>query len=624
MYPDAMTRISAWFRLLIPLYLLVLVQVHPTCAQEVTVQASVNSTVVGTQEVVTFTLSVQGSDGSDVQPPGAPESKGLALAQSTPGTQRNVSIINGRVSQSFGYTWAFRPIGEGQARIEAMTVTVGDRTYHTEPIDIQVVPQSDRPARPQRRDPFASPFSPSDPEPEPEPPSDRDIFIRATPASATVWQGQQLVIQYRLFFRDGIQLRQSRLTDSWEAEGFWREEMDVETRPIPQTVVQNGLRYNVITLKQAAVFPARAGDLSVDPLRIESEAMLPAGRRDPFQSLFSMRSRYSPVELASGTVRVTARPLPDGAPSSFQGVVGNFTMTARTDRQQVEVGSSIRLSVTLRGDGNLATLAAPRIQAPAVFETYEPQSTLDVDRSGNRLTGSKTFTYVLIPRANGVFEIPPVEFSWFDPDANSYRTTQSNAVPVTVTGTARVPDVVSATTNGLPVDDVAPPFVEATNWTQASPTPLHSRSLTWILLMVPVLVYGLGRGVDIRRRRQSANPSAARGRRAHPLSRHHLKRATELMHTPDTAGFFEELDRAVLGFVGNRLDIPERGLTRARLDEILVERGVPSGTRTRLLHFLDTCDMGIYAPSAMDHDRREQALDDASALIPDLDEHFST
>lgn len=610
-------------RLSILLCLLAAMQVRPSHAQEVSVQASVNATVIGTEEVVTYTLSVQGSDGSDVQPPAAPESRGLALAQSTPGTQRNVSIVNGRVSQSFGYTWAFRPIGEGQARIEAMTITVGDRTYHTDPIEIEIVPQSQRPARPQRRDPFSSLMAPADPEPEPEPPSDRDIFIRATPASSTVWQNEQLVIQYRLYFREGIQLRQSRLTDSWEAEGFWREEMDVETRPIPQTVVENGLRYNVITLKRAAVFPARAGDLSVDPLRIESEAMLPTERRDPFQSLFSMRSRYTPVELASGEVRVAARPLPGGAPESFQGVVGNFVLSARTDRQQVEVGSSIRLTVTVRGDGNLATLSAPRIHVPAVFDTYEPESSLAIDRSGNRLTGSKTFTYVLIPRANGSYEIPPVEFSWFDPDANVYRTTQSDPFPVTVTGTATVPDVVSATTNGLPVDDVAPPFVHAAKWVRTSSPPLHRRTATWIILLLPVLAFGAGLIVDRQRRRHADAPSLSRGRRAHPLSRQHLKRATELMHTDDTAGYFEELDRAVLGFIGNRLDIPERGLTRARLDAILAEKGIPTGTRERLRAFLDTCDLGRYAPSGMNHERREGALDDASALIPDIDEHLS-
>jgi hypothetical protein len=96
------------------------------------------------------------------------------------------------------------------------------------------------------------------------------------------------------------------------------------------------------------------------------------------------------------------------------------------------------------------------------------------------------------------------------------------------------------------------------------------------------------------------------------------------MHTDDTVGYFEELDRAVLGFIGNRLDVPERGLTRARLDAILAENGIPPEIRSRLKAFLDTCDLGRYAPSGMDHERREGALDEAAALIPDIDEHLST
>jgi hypothetical protein len=594
-------------------------------ARQVDVQASVDATTIGTEESVTLTITIDGSDGSDVQVPQPPEAVGLALLQTIPRTQQSVSIIGGQMSRSFGYSWTYRPTGQGTARIEASTVRVKDREYHTQVIQVQVVPQDQRPARARRTDPFAgafrSPFDPPATEPAPEP-DESDLFIRAVPSKRPAWQNEQVVIEYRLFFREGIQLRQSRLTDSWDAEGFWREELDVETRPIPRIIVENGLRYNTIVLKRAAVFPTRAGDLSVDPLKIESEAMLPFGSRDPFRSLFAMQTRFTPVQLESPEVTIATRPLPEGAPFSFNGAVGSYAITARPDRTSLEVGESMQLSVTVNGRGNLATMEAPILDIPGAFDVYDPDVSTLLDRAGSQLKGSKTFRYILIPRTNGTFEIPPITFSWFDPGTGRYRTSLTDPIPVSVTGTATSPLSVTATTNGMPVDDFAPLFTAAEAWTPTDRLPLHARWWVWSLILLPLAVMG---GVRVWRRHQNRlvrDPRWARGRRAHPLSRKHLKQAMELLESGDTQGYFEEVERAVLGFIGNRLDIAEKGLTRPQLDGLLAERGIHESLRNRLKALLDLCDRGRFAPASFSPENKESAFDDASALIPDLDEQL--
>lgn len=596
-------------------------------AQQVDVHASVDATTIGTEESVTLTITIDGSDGSDVQVPQPPEAVGLTLLQTIPRTQQSVSIINGQMSRSFGYSWSYRPTGQGTARIEASTVVVKNREYHTQPIQVQVVPQDQRPARPRQTDPFAgafrSPFDPPATEPAPEP-DETDLFIRAVPSQRSSWQNEQVVIEYRLFFREGIQLRQSRLTDSWDAEGFWREELDVETRPIPRIMVENGLRYNTIVLKRAAVFPTRAGDLSVDPLKIESEAMMPFGSRDPFRSLFAMQTRFTPVLLESPEVTIESRPLPDGAPASFNGAVGAYAMTVNPDRTSLEVGESMQIAITVTGRGNLATMEAPILDVPAAFDVYDPDVSTLLDRSGAQLTGSKTFRYILIPRTNGTFEIPPITFSWFDPNTGQYRTSSSDVIPVSVTGTATSPLSVTATTNGMPVDDFAPLFTTSEDWVQIQRTPLHTRWWVWSLLLFPLVVMG---GVQVWRRHQDRlvrDPRWARGRRAHPLSRKHLKQAMELLQSGDTKGYFEEVERAVLGFIGNRLDIAEKGLTRPQLDALLAKRGADDALRNRLTQLLDLSDRGRFAPASFSPENKESAFDDASALIPDLDEQLTT
>lgn len=603
--------------------MLALVGADSVAAQQVDVRSSVNATTIGTEEALTYTITVDGSDGSDIMIPSAPESDGLTLLQTVPGTQQSVSIVNGQMSRSFGFNWTYRPTRQGKASIAATVVKVGDREYHTQPIDVNVVPQDQRPARPRQVTPFDRIFrNPLDSPQAAEPPApdDSDLFIRAIPSARSAWQNEQLIVEYRLYFREGIQLRQSRLTDSWDAEGFWREELDVETRPIPRITVENGLRYNTIVLKRAAVFPTRAGEMSVDPLKIESEAMLPFGSRDPMQSLFALGSRFSPVQLASPEVTIESKPLPGGAPASFNGAVGSYAMTVTPDRTTLDVGESLQLTVTITGQGNLATLDAPIFDVPAAFEMYDPDVSSLLDRSGSRLGGSKTFRYVLIPRTNGTFEVPSLEFSWFDPVAGRYRTTAANPIPVTVTGTASAPDVITATTNGMPVDDFAPAFTSAGVWYQAGTTTLHDRVWPWLLVILPALLFAGAILWQKRTDRYTQDVRWARGRRAHPLSRKHLKQAMELLRSGDTHGYFEELERAVLGFIGNRLNVAEKGLTRPQLDGLLADRQVSSDTRSRLRHFLETCDRGRFAPASFSPENKEEAFDIASAIIPNIDE----
>lgn len=586
-------------------------------AQEVSIQASISNRTIGMEEAVIYTLTVAGSDGSDISVPGAPPADGLTLLQSVPGTQRNVSIVNGQMSRSFAFTWTFRPVREGKTTIGATTITVGDRQFHTQPIDVMVVAQSQRPARRQLTDPFSLLRSPFDS--QGAAPTADDIFIRAIPSKRTAYQNEQITLEYRLYFREGIQLRQSRLTDSWDAEGFWREELDVETRPIPRTVVENGIRYNMIVLKRAAVFATRAGKMSIDPLRIESEALLPFGSRDPFQSLFALRTRFTPVQLESERVHIEVRPLPAGAPASFQGAVGTYAMTLRTDRTDLEVGESIQLSITIAGRGNLATLEAPSFDVPTAFEQYDPQVSSMIDRSGTQLSGSKTFRYVLIPRSNGTFEIPAIEFAFYDPTTDRYRTSRSESIHISVTGLASAPEVVTATTNGMPVDDFAVLYTTSSDWIRTRRAPLHKLIWTYLLILIPALVLAGAGLVQYRREERRGNASWARSRRAHPLSKRHLKRATNLLAEGNTHGYFEELERAVLGFVGNRLNVAERGMTRDRLDENLRKRGVDPEIRKRLRNLLDTCDMGRFASSSVTPQNKEDALDEASFLIPEID-----
>lgn len=601
--------------------------IQPSLAQEANVKASVSSSTIGTEEGVSYTIEVEGVSANEVQRPQAPIAEGLTLAQPVASTQTSVSIVNGRMSQSVSFEWIYRANGEGTAQIGSTEVVAKGKTFVTQPIDIVVVPQSQRPQRQARQDPF-NPFGslrrPTQQDPTPPPAiTDRDIFIRAIPSDRSVYRNEQVNIEYQLFYREGMQLRQSRLADSWDAEGFWREELDVERRPIPKTIVENGLRYNTITLKRVAVFPTRTGELTVDPLKIEVEAYIPSRSGDPFDQFFSFRPRYEPVEVASRSVRIDVASLPEKSPEDFLGAVGSFRVDANVDRTEVQVGEPIEIELTISGTGNMATIEPPHFEPPGVFEQYDPQVRTEINRSGRQVTGTKTLTYVLVPRSNGVFQIPQVTLSFFNPARAQYESLNPRPTTVTVTGDPMISAATLTSSSGLPVDDIAGLLTDGASWRRVNPTLLHASAWTYILLGLPLmLLCGLlfyQKHLD----KIEGDQTYARNRRAHPVARKHLKKAEALLVENQPRAFYEEIERALLSFIGNRLNIADKGFTYEQLSNELARRGVGDEVRTRLLHLMEECDRVRYAPILPDQNAMNTACDRASGIIVDLDRVFS-
>ena len=618
-----------------PLFLLTTLLVglavaKPVAAQQdVSVLASVDEITVGEDETVTYTLEVKGASSSEIETPEPPPTEGLVLLQSIPSTQRNVSLVNGRMEQSLAFQWHYRPVRQGTARFDPIAVTVQGESYRTDLIRLTVVPQSQRPRRQASRDPATGLFRRS---PNPTPSASeadgeaeiapKDLFIRAIPSATEAFFNEQVDVEYRLYFRNGIQMRQSRLADSWDAEGFWREDLDVENRPVPRTVVEDGLRYNTITLKRVAVFPTRAGELTIDPLRIDAEALASGRSRDVFDRFFSTRSQYQSIELASDPVTIEARPLPEGAPPSFRDAVGAFRMTTDVSRTQVEVGEPVEIEVQLSGTGNLATLEAPALDVSDAFEVYDPQIDLNINRSLQRVRGTKTFTYVLVPLQNGTFELPEIVFSYFDPEAEAYETFRSNPVRVEVTGTAN-PELARRASSNLRQGEMAGLMTSADRWTPTRGTLLYRRAWTYLVLLLPLLWLG---GLVLYRRwlyRLESDVRYARNRRAHPMARAHLRRADALRKENRPRPFYEALELAVLGFVSDRLNVAPSGMTRLQLNERLAFSGIEETDRLELLAFLEACDQARFSPSRPTPEAMETSYGAAAALIVRYDTLFS-
>ena len=290
---------------------------------------------------------------------------------------------------------------------------------------------------------------------------------------------------------------------------------------------------------------------------------------------------------------IRARPLPSGAPASFAGAVGQFGLAVETDRREVEVGEPVRITATISGQGNIATLEAPDVDAPDVFEEYPPRADEQIDRRAARIRGRKTFTYTLVPRYGGRYTLPPVAWSYFDPEAGAYRTLQSDSLRLRVIGPA------------APLAEAAPPAADpnaligprsTANWQRRTPpTPFYARPWVWVGFGVPALaLLGL---VAVRRRRDRDMDSAyARSLRAFPAAEQGLREASVRLNAGKPRAFYARLERTLRLFLTDRLGASVLGLPLPDLGQLLAERGVSSVTQADVIALLEESEAAQYAP----------------------------
>lgn len=566
----------------------------------VEVQAKVQRSTVGRGEEVVYVLTVEGASLSEIEFPEAPSAAGLAPASRQPQISQDVVYRNGQLQRTLAFRWTYRPQRTGQTQFTPVTFTIAGERYRTETVSVRVLRQA--PAS-SRRDDARSAAS-----------SDK-IFIEATLSDSTIYRGEQTTVTYRLFYRQGLQLRQSRLAGSWDAPGFWREELDVPSRPDVGTTRRHGEPYKSLLLKRVALFPTRTGRLTLSPLEIETRARQPGGSQGLLGRLFSS-GRSREVSVVSDSVSVRVRPLPDGAPASFQGAVGRFRMDlsqARSSRE-VRVGDAVELTLEISGYGNLATLEAPPLGGvPDGLETYPPDTRLDIDREGKRVRGTKRFTYALIPQQRGTYRIPPLAFSYFSPEAGRYRTLRTDAVTIRATGSAR--ELSASPGKALPPGDLAAPLTDSPQWTRPGGEPLYRQVWPYAALGSSAL---LAAGLLAWRRRRARED--ARPPEAHPTAKKRLREARRHLDEDRPRAFYEETERALRAFVGQRLGMPATGQTRRQLRDAFTRTDVTEATQDRFFALLDECDRARFAPTAPDREALTTASDRAHRLVVDLDE----
>lgn len=538
----------------------------------------------------------------------APSFEGLdVLAGPAVSTGTEINIVNGSMTRNYSYTMTYvlLPQTAGNVTVGAAEVKVGGAVYRTRPLTIEVVkegsaPGSARPGADSRQ---------QDEEAESGADMQRqvgrdDILLRAVVSRTSVFKGEPLRVTFKLYERVNVAGYNDVKFPSFN--GFWAQELNTENAR-RQRETYNGKVYETLVAREFLLYPQQAGTLTIDPAELTAMAQVVVpGRRnaDPFfgggPEVYNV-----PRKVASQRVNVTVKPLPGGAPASFSGAVGTFSMEAVPPAERVGANSGATYTVKISGTGNMTFVQAPKLTLPASFEQYNVKTTESINTTDAGISGYRQFEYPFIARAEGTYEIEPVEFSYFDPARMQYVTLQSKPLTLEITPDGSGGgDAVVMQGRGMSKEEVKMlgqdiRFIKLGGaQLRSERAPFLFSSAYWILLLGIFVAFTMLYVALRRQIRESQNLVLVRGKRASKVAVQRFRAAKKYMEEQNRHAFYEEMLRALWGYMSDKFNIPVANLTKENVREELHKRGVAAEDSQRFTAIITQCDEAQYSPAA--------------------------
>ncbi|MFI3281616.1 MAG: BatD family protein [Rikenellaceae bacterium] len=517
----------------------------------------------------------------------------------------SVQIINGSMTKSVNFTYTYVVIANnaGANTIGAASVMVDDKKYTTKPLPIEVVSESATPQQQQQRS-SASGQSGSSAQNQGDRIAEDDILLRTVVSRTSLFKGEPLRATIKLYSRVAIAGAENEKMPSFN--GFWSQDIKSKNREV-QRETYNGKVYETQVLSDYLLYPQQSGKLTIDPASMTVVAQIRVQSRniDPFfgggYEIVNVRR-----QIATSKITIDVKELPAGAPASFSGAVGNFTMECSLTPETVVTNSSLSYNVKISGTGNLSLIQAPDVVLPSTFEQYSVKSTESINTNQYGASGYKQYEYPIIPRSEGEFELQPTKFSFFNTQSMKYETLTSPTYNLTI-----LPDSTSGSSSGSATvrrslsredvkmlgEDIRFIKIDGGEFRTESKPFILSRgyyaALAAIFALFAAIYMTLSRYI-----KESQNSTLVRGKRANKVAVQRFKAANGFMTAQDEKGFYKEVLSALWGYMSDKFNIPVANLTKESVRRELSRRGVAQELITGFTDTITLCDEAQYSPMA--------------------------
>lgn len=549
------------------------------------------------------------------------------------GSSSSIQIINGKRSSSHQttFTYILIPKATGTFQLPAATALLsGDRISSTQ-ASIQVVSDGASSSQSSGQNGGKSSRGGQTSSTGSGEISSNDLFMRLSLSRTEVVIGEPITATLKIYQRANVVGFENAKFPTFN--GFWSQETYVPNNIEFKRESLDDKIYNTAVLRTYVLIPQQSGAITIDPAELVCLVNIrtaPSSSNSLFDSFFQDEYRTIRKRVTTPAVKVKVNPLPAGQPASFGGGVGNFGISARLTTDNLKTHDAASLIITVSGRGNVALLEEPKVNFPPDFEVYDTKTTENTDKSNGGTSGSKSFEYPFIPRSHGDFTIEPVEYSYYDVNAGKYVTLRTEPLHVKVAkGKGGDSTPVTTVNSGVERKDVKSLADDIRFIFTGKPGLSGSGSFFvgsvffWILLALMILgatsVYLAFRKVAAMR----ADVAGTKNRRATKMAQKRLKLAGEYLDKNLYTAFYEELHKALIGFVSDKLNMDMSEISKDNIASALTEGGVSEEQTKAFTDLLDACEFARYSPDGGNEAMRSH-YDAALKVISSIDSGLKT
>ena len=585
------------------LILFVLCNVCATYAQDVEFKASAPAQVVmGRPFQLTYSVNQRAKDLR------APEFVDFDyLAGPYTSQSSSTTFVNGKRTSTFTLTYTYTLIAnkEGAFTIPPASIKVDGDTYQSNGVRITVLPP-DQTANNAKQQSAATKTNTTTASNEASATSAENIFVRTIVSKTKVHEQEAVLLTYKLYFA-GVDVAQlTNNTRLPEFKGFLKQELEMGEI---QTELEhyNGRNYQVAVLYRTLLYPQISGDIAIAPAQFE--ALLRVVNRAQVRSIFDdFFNSYTTVakQLTAPGVTIHVSELPAGKPAGFDGSVGQYTISSKMSNTELAVNEAVTLTITIQGSGNMKLVKTPYVDWPEGFEVYDPKISNQIAHSTSGTNGTKTVEYLAIPRAGGEYVLPPVLFVYYDTQADEYKTLTTSGYTLNVARGANEENqtVVNNFVNKETIQQFGSDIryiYTGERLTQLQTSPLTFGSWRfWLWYLLPLIGAVVLFVIFRKQIKENADITRVRYKKANKVAQRRLKTAEKLLKENKKETFYEEIERAALTYLSDRLSIPTSQLNKENIAQILTEKGVAQDVVAEVRRVLSTAEYARYAPTS-DH-----------------------
>ena len=561
-------------------------------ADEITFTANAPEVVVsGDQFRLSFTVNSQ-----KVRDFRAPSIQGFEVLMG-PSRSTQYQNYNGVVTNSITFTYILMAEKEGTYNIPGATIVADGNNYTSNSVEIKVLPpdQSAGAGSGNSRNSSRNQVNSGKI-------SDKELFMLATVNKTDVYEQEAILLTYKIY-------TQVNLTglhgDTPDLKGFHTQEVELPQQKTFTLEHYNGRNYNTTVWQQFVLFPQQSGKLEIPSVTFEGTVSQRVASADPFDAFFNGGNIVNiKKNLVTPKLTINVKELPAGKPANFSGGVGEFTLSSTISTQELKTNDAVTIKLVISGTGNMKLINTPEVGFPQDFEIYDPKvdNKFNLTRSG--LAGSKVIEYLAIPRHAGNYTIPPIEFSYFDLKSQSYKTLKTDAYTLNVgKGEGNSDQVVANFTSkeDLKVLGQDIRYIKTGETSLSKKDDYFFGSMEYCLwYIIPLSLFIAFMVIYRKQAMENANVAKVRTKKANKVATKRMKNAGKLLTEKKSEAFYDEVLKALWGYISDKLSMPVSQLSKDNIEEELQKHQVGEELIKAFINNLNDCEFARYAPGNQD------------------------